>query len=1343
MGIRVTGTLALALLAGSVVAQPSSPAPPAKPEPCVDCPPLPPGVSDGAGNFSIVTRDERGRAQRLDVNPAQAAARKLPLSDDARRAVEQVLGERERQLDTFVRDNLRDVLRLQSASSAGNTGEARRIVNDLRDKSDVLRRAGHLAQDLAPALTPEQNELLSRLVRDYWQALVRDESESARVRGDRFDMALFMSNESAAMTGAELRGAYTRVFGEATRDFDDALRALNLTPEQDFKVRKLAPESFRKSYAALSPEQRLGQFVEVLGTLTPEQREQLLVSVRGVREPARTPAEQTRPDFATALEQMGLSPEQSYRVRTSTPAAMQELYASLVPSRRASLGLDAIAGLSPSQRVTMVFDIYAQLAPEQREALLARMGSELALLDAGVTGQGPAPGDFGTMLRALSLTDEQFERAQIIIAEPLAKAFASLTPAQRCVLSFDMHRLMEGPQRARFIDRLATGAGFTGTPGMVANSPGFERVLSELGLDPSTRRRVLSETSGAFHRVFSTLTPLQRERAMLDGFDILWPEQRDQLVSDLAEGRTLIARVGSALGELDALGRDLGLSPDQRARLVVISNEPFTNAYARLSSRQRSLFFFDTWAQLSGEQQGVLMRRLGAGETIVGPVPKNPKAGRDFETLMRELNLSADLDKRVRALAGRTLPVVAGAMEQGQCQALAFEAYAMLTQDRRELLLGRLRDGALMGGPPELDPRPFDEAVRDLKLEPLQEVRLHQIVGTTQRLGFARLDPPTRTRMVFDALEVMAPEQRELFSAYLASERAWSAAPNLPSAEFASLLAHLNVDPSKRDAIRDAMDDNLERLIPRLNPRQRLRVLFSALELVSPEERTNLATRLARGQTMAGPIGAPAGDFASLLEDVGYTREQAQSIRRATPEALQDALIATSDGQRTLVLIDLYMSMRPDPRRLLTLATAQDPSLRVSDFDVLLRDLGVSSEQEWRIRRVGDERLGALFGRLSPARRGTLLIDAYQMLSPAQRALLFFDLYQIMGPGEREALAQRLRDGAVASAPSKVLPEFDKFLTDLNLSDGELARARTLLGESAQRAILSFTPQRRSWLFWDASGILTPAQRELVLGRQQRVGGSLATTGSDQQPMRDADPRLRQLALSPEQEAVLQTVLLRTFDQGYARLTPGERWSMLADIYAQDFSERARADLAARVQEPQRPAPIIFRPLPDERDLVWVVGALQGSEAQLVRTRTLVADTLVRSRAWLTSDERLKFHADCWGVLTPGQRAGVLQRYAVMLDPKHDPADPRLDLRTLDEELKLTRVQVARLRELYEEALRQAYLRLSPAERARLIADVWDLLTATQRQAWLERIREDAALAPRVGEVPMVGDQGR
>lgn len=253
-----------------------------------------PGVTETPAAPSLVQRDFAGRIVELDMHPAEAAVRLLDLDKATAAKVDTILLERSAMLDKLVADNLELLVRLQGARESGDTQQTAALFQQLSAKAQPLRDRGQLAQELMTVLNNDQDAELRRLMQEYWRAVVKQELDDKRAaqtmdpdaepdataapsrREQRADTRDAMRQEMQQIIGGEIRRAYERTIGSAAREFDNLIKDLNITPEQESKIRKLVGDSFQRTYGKATAAERTKVFWEVYSVLDDAQKAEVV-----------------------------------------------------------------------------------------------------------------------------------------------------------------------------------------------------------------------------------------------------------------------------------------------------------------------------------------------------------------------------------------------------------------------------------------------------------------------------------------------------------------------------------------------------------------------------------------------------------------------------------------------------------------------------------------------------------------------------------------------------------------------------------------------------------------------------------------------------------------------------------------------------------------------------------------------------------------------------------------------------------------------------------------------------------------------------------------------------------
>lgn len=234
-----------------------------------------PAVPAAAQQRTLIERDADGRIKRLDRAPAEAAVRLLNLGPDVQKQVDAILTERAAILDGLVAEHLREIVEIAGAAQSGDREGAMRKLMDLAPYARPLRERGQVGEELARALPEAQAGQVRQMVQAYTQALIQEERDAAKARGEAFNERAVTRTETLRLVGEEVRRSYERVVGQQAADFDKLIQTLNLSDEQESQVRKLVGDQFTQTYGKATAAQKARVFAEVWRLLSSEQRAEL------------------------------------------------------------------------------------------------------------------------------------------------------------------------------------------------------------------------------------------------------------------------------------------------------------------------------------------------------------------------------------------------------------------------------------------------------------------------------------------------------------------------------------------------------------------------------------------------------------------------------------------------------------------------------------------------------------------------------------------------------------------------------------------------------------------------------------------------------------------------------------------------------------------------------------------------------------------------------------------------------------------------------------------------------------------------------------------------------------
>ncbi len=224
---------------------------------------------------SIVQRDFQGRLKKLEENPALVGLGKLTLGEEERVRVDKVIADRAAALDTLVRDNLKLLIEYVQAKEAKESEAINRLQPLVLEKASPYFRRGPLINEVRPALTDEHAAELKRMVDEY-NAVASQERMGDPMSGpkkeNKLGVILAQGFEGFA---AEVRASFDRVINGGGKEFDQLLAKLQLTPEQEGRIRQKAGDLFQKTYGKPTKAQQLGLFMDIYAELDVEQRHRL------------------------------------------------------------------------------------------------------------------------------------------------------------------------------------------------------------------------------------------------------------------------------------------------------------------------------------------------------------------------------------------------------------------------------------------------------------------------------------------------------------------------------------------------------------------------------------------------------------------------------------------------------------------------------------------------------------------------------------------------------------------------------------------------------------------------------------------------------------------------------------------------------------------------------------------------------------------------------------------------------------------------------------------------------------------------------------------------------------
>lgn len=190
---------------------------------------------------SLVQRDFTGRVVRPETAIEVLALEGLGLSPADRARVDEILGQRARELEVFVLENIETLGELDGAVRTSNTREAVRLLLRLAGRLPPTLASGTLQQQLADALPAHLRDAYNARLEDYWLALIDDDRAQRNLNAPRARWQALAEDRLQAL-GKELAQAFERTVASGDLVHRIVTRDLGLTPDQNAAARDLARE---------------------------------------------------------------------------------------------------------------------------------------------------------------------------------------------------------------------------------------------------------------------------------------------------------------------------------------------------------------------------------------------------------------------------------------------------------------------------------------------------------------------------------------------------------------------------------------------------------------------------------------------------------------------------------------------------------------------------------------------------------------------------------------------------------------------------------------------------------------------------------------------------------------------------------------------------------------------------------------------------------------------------------------------------------------------------------------------------------------------------------------------
>lgn len=259
---------------------------------------------------TLIRRDFEGRLVR-PAAPVEAEALKLlGLSEDALAPALAVITERARAFDRIVVDHLDLIVQAEATFTAGSGGDKASMILRAVHALDPVNRGGPLDQRVRRALPARARAEFDRLLREYWDAVVRDvraavtpvadrmmapqtdvgRDGEAQAAGERSRFEIVLAEKSQEL-GQEIERAVQRQIQSGGLLAAYLCKGMTLSEAQRARVHAACAEYMSRAGENGTPVEHLRLAATLLPILEPSQRQQLLANVVGYQQATARPAQ--------------------------------------------------------------------------------------------------------------------------------------------------------------------------------------------------------------------------------------------------------------------------------------------------------------------------------------------------------------------------------------------------------------------------------------------------------------------------------------------------------------------------------------------------------------------------------------------------------------------------------------------------------------------------------------------------------------------------------------------------------------------------------------------------------------------------------------------------------------------------------------------------------------------------------------------------------------------------------------------------------------------------------------------------------------------------------------------
>jgi hypothetical protein len=170
------------------------------------------------------------------------------------------------------------------------------LLREYREVFKELEAKGKLQDQVKAVLPKDQAARSDELIAGYWDTVVADAQQEAKKNKETAGRVEILTREGLLAFGGEIRRSYERQIASKTKELEEFLGKLGLTPEKEAKIRTMFADSFIATKGKATGQQRRELMQRVLKELDAEQRKIVIRELLG--KPNATP-ENSAPETTT------------------------------------------------------------------------------------------------------------------------------------------------------------------------------------------------------------------------------------------------------------------------------------------------------------------------------------------------------------------------------------------------------------------------------------------------------------------------------------------------------------------------------------------------------------------------------------------------------------------------------------------------------------------------------------------------------------------------------------------------------------------------------------------------------------------------------------------------------------------------------------------------------------------------------------------------------------------------------------------------------------------------------------------------------------------------------------